>query len=208
MTKENKESKIKASIELYQKDKKLSEISKVTGVSTKTIRKWLRDEGVWKENKSSKSTKEERLQEVIHLYKDGKNPSYIATQFKVHRDTIINWLKSEGVYETMAQKADNNLQEYKLKTSDRSELVGLLRSGELSQEETNLVVQRILEYEIADTIEGDERMQKVNKYKKLVETMSLLRGKDSNNQSHGRLTLNLELNKKNWRGPTIEAEPT
>ena len=51
-------------------------------------------------------------------------------------------------------------------------------------------------------------MQKVNKYKKLVETMSLLRGKDSNNQSHGRLTLNLELNKKNWGGPTIEAEPT
>ena len=199
-----------AAIELYTKGKSMAHIERTVGVTYKTLRKLLDDEGLGGQEKKNeaeekKEVEKDTLKEVVSMYKQKSKLSYIAAKFSVSKNTIINWLKAEGVYETSADKKKDVLARVKETNSNRGDLADLLNTFKLSKEESQQVTLQALNSYKADILRGVE-VPDLNQFLKVTEVEHKITGGNAVSESRGRLTLNLAVNKKKWKSQLVEAD--
>jgi len=213
LTTDNKEELYAAAVELYNKGETITDISTKLKKDRKTIRGWLKKQGVWEDPQKEEvdeleEQKKERLEKAIELHKEGLTLTKIAAELDVTHTAVRKWLIEEGVYEARAPMVRRTLEKHQGTKAIREAVAEQLRNIDLTEDEVKdlyLIMNRL---DAADSIEGKGSDREVNRNKKIAETYRILTGKENNTGSGGRLTLNLEINKKDWRGPLIDAEET
>ena len=216
MTTDNKEELYAAAVELYNKGETITDIGSKLKKDRKTIRGWLKKQGVWedpqkeevKEVDEWEQVKKERLEKAIELHQEGQTLSKIANELDVTHTTVRNWLMDEGVYETREQGVRRTLENLRGTKAIREYVAERLRLPEISEDEVKELYLYMNRLDAADSVEGKGSDREVNRNKKIFESYRALKGKEDNTGDGGRLTLNLEINKKDWSGPIIDAEET
>lgn len=206
MTKRNKELERAAVIELYQKGKSKAHIGRTVGVSQPTIRRWLDEEGLTGPKKLEDSDAKTQIQEkVVEMYQEGSSLKHIASTFEVSKTAVTKWLKKAGVYKSREDKQEQVLEQVKVALTDREGLARILESTDLNYEESQKITLACINKYRADLLRGKDTPG-LNPFLKASEVINKMNNGGRAIESRGRLTLNLEVNKKKWKSQIIDAE--
>jgi len=206
LTKRNKELERAAVIELYQKGKSKAHIGRTVGVSQPTIRRWLDEEGLTGPKKLEDSDVKKKIKEkVVEMYQEGSSLKHIASTFEVSKTAVTKWLQKAGVYKSREDKQKQTLEQVEASLTNREGLARLLESPDLSYEESQKITLAGINKYRADILRGKDTPG-LNPFLKASEVINKMNKGGGSIEPRGRLTLNLEVNKKKWKSQIIEAE--
>ena len=82
---------------MIREGKKGTEVARLLGVNKDTVRKWRRKEGLSGKRHGGGNSKLHLKLEAVQLIREGHTGAEVARILGVHKDTVRQWRKSEGL---------------------------------------------------------------------------------------------------------------
>lgn len=99
-------------LERYVPGEQVRPLARELGIPVATIMRWLKEAGVYEPASTKGSHRDEQLyQEVLRRYVPGEPVGPLAEDLGVHLDTVLKWLKDDGVYESAISRDERRYQE-------------------------------------------------------------------------------------------------
>jgi len=97
----------------YEPEMSIPTLAKEFDLPASTVRRWLKEDGIYIPGKSGRSRDEELYQKALSLYRPGYPVGPVAKEVGVSMTTVINWAKEAGIYKPAPVGAQESRMSYR-----------------------------------------------------------------------------------------------